>query len=105
MDKIEQSSSHDAKFVYLELHRRFSFPFMCIIIIFLGPPLALIAGKSGKLGGLTIGLSTFTAYYVLLVYGENLVGAGKIAHYFGAWSATIILCMVALWVFRRENAR
>ena len=105
MGKIEQSSSHDAKFVYLELHRRFSFPFMCIIIIFLGPPLALIAGKSGKLGGLTIGLSTFTAYYVLLVYGENLVGAGKIAHYFGAWSATIILCMVALWVFRRENAR
>ncbi|HMK49963.1 MAG TPA: LptF/LptG family permease [Thermodesulfovibrionales bacterium] len=105
VDKISQSSRHEAKFFYLELYRRFSFPFMCIIIIFLGPPLALIAGKSGKLGGLTIGLSTFTAYYILLVYGENLVRAGKIAHYLGAWGATLILSIAAIWIFRRENAR
>jgi lipopolysaccharide export system permease protein len=105
MEKIDRSSRHDAKFLYLELYRRFSFPFMCIIIIFLGPPLALMAGKSGKLGGLTIGLSTFTAYYVLLVYGENLVRAGKLAHYIGAWGATAILCIVGFWVFRRENSR
>ena len=79
---------------------------LCVSSLFFwGPPLALIAGKSGKLGGLTIGLSTFTIYYVLLVYGENLVGAGKIAHYIGAWGATFILCIVAFCVFRRENAR
>jgi lipopolysaccharide export system permease protein len=105
MGKIEQSSSHEAKFFYLELHRRFSLPFMCIIIIFLGPPLALIAGKSGRLGGLTIGLATFTAYYMLLVYGENLVRAGNFPHYLGAWAATLILCVFAFWVFRRENLR
>jgi lipopolysaccharide export system permease protein len=105
MGKIERLDSHEAKFIYLELHRRFSLPFMCIIIIFLGPPLALIAGKSGRLGGLTIGLATFTAYYMLLVYGENLVRAGNFPHYLGAWAATLILCVFAFWVFRRENLR
>ncbi len=105
MDRIEQSESRHAKFFYLELHRRFSLPFMCIIIIFLGPPLALIAGKAGRLGGLTIGLATFTAYYMLLLYGENLVRAGNLPHYIGAWAATVILCIVAFWAFRRENLR
>ena len=105
IDRIDKSESRHAKFFYLELHRRFSLPFMCIIIIFLGPPLALIAGKAGRLGGLTIGLATFTAYYILLLYGENLVRAGNLPHYIGAWAATVILCIVAFWAFRRENLR
>jgi lipopolysaccharide export system permease protein len=105
IDKIEKSEKRHAKFFYVELHRRFSLPFMCIIIIFLGPPLALIAGKAGRLGGLTIGLATFTSYYMFLLYGENLVRAGKLPHYIGAWAATVILCIVAFWAFRRENLR
>ena len=105
IERIDKSESRHAKFFYLELHRRFSLPFMCIIIIFLGPPLALIAGKAGRLGGLTIGLATFTAYYILLLYGENLVRAGNLPHYIGAWAATVILCIVAFWAFRRENLR
>ncbi len=48
----------------------------------------MMAGKTGRLGGLTIGLSVFTVYYMLLVYGENLVRAGKVSHYIGAWSPT-----------------
>src|SRR3989337_3814666 len=40
----------------LELHRRLSLPFLCLILIFLGPPLSLMAGKSGRLGGLSLGL-------------------------------------------------
>jgi hypothetical protein len=39
-----------------------------------------MAGKSGKLGGLALGLAVVTVYYVILIYGENLVRAGKIAH-------------------------
>jgi lipopolysaccharide export LptBFGC system permease protein LptF len=81
--KIETEKRNDPS-LYLELHRRFSLPFLCIVLIFFGPPLSMLAGKTGKLGGLTLGLSVFTAYYILLVYGENLVRAGK-RHYIGAW--------------------
>jgi lipopolysaccharide export system permease protein len=105
IDRINKSESRNAKFFYVEFHRRFSLPFMCIITIFLGPSLALIAGKGGRLGGLTIGLATFTLYYMLLLSGENLVRAGKLPHYIGSWAATLILCIVAFLVFRRENLR
>jgi len=102
---IGTADSRRVSALYLELYRRFSLPLMCIILIFFGPPLAMIAGKSGKLGGLTIGLAVFTTYYMLLIYSENLVRAEKIPHEIGAWSATVILGIGALLVFRREYRR
>ncbi len=105
IQKINKTDKHHASFLYLELHRRFSLPLLCIILILFGPPLAMMAGKSGRLGGLTLGLAVFTVYYMLLVYGENLVRSGKIPHYIGAWGSTVILGAVALLIFRRASLR
>jgi len=104
LQKAQRSDGHKLKSgLYLELYRRFSLPAVCIFLIFLGPPLSLIAGKSGKLGGLALGLFVFTAYYVLLIYGENLVMADKLPHYLGAWLATFLLGIFSLAMFRRAN--
>jgi lipopolysaccharide export system permease protein len=90
--------------LYLEFHRRLSLPVVCLILIFVGTPLSLIAGKSGKLGGLAIGLLVFTVYYMLLIYGENLVMADKVPHYIGAWSPCILLGIIAFILFKRESS-
>ena len=76
---------------FLELYRRLSLPSVCLILMLLGPPLSLFAGKSGRLGGLTLGLMIFAVFYVLLIYGENLARSGKIPDYIGAWMPTIML--------------
>jgi lipopolysaccharide export system permease protein len=91
--------------LYLELHRRISLPFVCLLLILFGPPLAMIAGKSGKLGGLALGLLVFTSYYMLLIYCENLVKAEKLPHYVGAWIPTVVLGIVAMILFRKEYTR
>ena len=104
IEEIKERPQQDSS-LQLELHRRLSLPLLCIILTFLGPPLSLVAGKSGRLGGLSVGLGVFTAYYILLMYGENLVRAAKIPHYVGAWTPTIILGMFSLWVFKRESAK
>jgi lipopolysaccharide export system permease protein len=90
--------------LYLEFHRRLSLPAVCLLLIFLGPPLSLIAGKSGRLGGLALGLLVFTLYYILLIYGENLAKAEKIPHYIGAWLPTVLLGIFALMMFRKGNS-
>jgi lipopolysaccharide export system permease protein len=105
LDKIGKVDSHQALSVYRELNRRLSLPFLCIVLIFFGPSLSLLAGRSGKLGGLTLGLAVFTIYYMLLIYGENLVRAGKIPHYVGAWVPTLVLVVFAAYMFRRESSR
>jgi lipopolysaccharide export system permease protein len=102
--EIKKGGSHVLT-LQLELYRRLSLPLLCIILIFLGPPLSLIAGKSGRLGGLALGLGTFTFYYTLLIYGENLARAGKIFPSIGAWTPTVILGIFALLVFRRESRK
>jgi lipopolysaccharide export system permease protein len=91
--------------LYLELNRRFSLPLLCIILILFGPPLALMAGKAGKLGGLALGLAVFTGYYMVLIYAENLVRAGKIPHYAGSWIPTVLFITLALIFFRRASSR
>lgn len=104
LDKSRAATSAKAKAgLYLELHRRFSLPALCLVIMFLGTPLSLIAGKSGKLGGLAIGLLVFTLYYILLIYGEKLVMAGKLPHYLGAWLATSLLGIFSGIMFRRRS--
>ncbi|PKL52464.1 MAG: hypothetical protein CVV37_01090 [Nitrospira bacterium HGW-Nitrospira-1] len=103
-DAVKSDSYKKRAALYLEFHRRLSLPAVCLILIFMGTPLALIAGKSGRLGGLAIGLLVFTVYYMLLIYGENLVMAGKVHHLIGAWTPCLLLGIVAFILFKREDS-
>jgi lipopolysaccharide export system permease protein len=91
--------------ILLEFHRRLSLPAVCLLLVFFGPPLALKAGKTGRLGGLTIGLSVFAVYHGALVYSENLVRSGRLPHYLGAWAPAVVLGAVAIWMFRKADSR
>jgi lipopolysaccharide export system permease protein len=105
INDIPRSDRYRAIVLYTELSRRITLPLLCIILVFLGPPLSMMAGKSGKLGGLTIGLLVFTVYYMILIYSENLVKAEKIPFYIGTWIPTFLICTCALVLFKKESAR
>lgn len=89
----------------LEFYRRLTLPFLCILLVFLGPPLSLLSGKSGRLGGLTIGLGVFMIFYMLLIYGENIARSGHIPHYAGALAPVAITGIASVWVFRKAGSR
>ncbi len=89
----------------LEFHRRLSLPSLCLLLMFLGPPLSLLSGKSGRLGGLTIGIGVFTVFYIMLVYGENIARTGKIPHYAGAWAPAVIIGIASLLAFKKAGVR
>lgn len=100
----EESSENKNKYL-LEFHRRLSMPALCLVLILLGPSLSLLYGKSGRLGGLTIGLIVFVIYYIVLIYGENLSIAGKMHHFIGSWIAFIILGAASIYIFINANKR
>jgi lipopolysaccharide export system permease protein len=102
----ESKIQPDRKIAFLiELQRRISMPALCLIIIFLGPSLALLAGKSGRLGGLTVGLVIFAAYYMVLIYGENLAKSGSLPYFIGAWLSFTVLAVISVVAFERVNKR
>jgi lipopolysaccharide export system permease protein len=89
----------------LEFHRRLSLPSLCLLLMFLGPPLSLLSGKSGRLGGLTIGLGIFVLFYTALVYSENVVRSGYLPHYVGAWLPVVLIGIASIWSFMEAGAR
>lgn len=89
----------------LEFHRRLSMPAICLILVMLGPSLSLMAGKSGRLGGLTVGLAVFAVYYTLLLYGESLSRSDKLPLFAGAWLAFAMLGMFSFFIFERVNRK
>ncbi len=104
--KLKNTDDQKARIeLYLELQRRFSLPAICLILVFLAPPLALMSGKSGKLLGLTLGLSVFTGYYVLQIYCESLAMRSVVPYYVGAWATPFLLSIIGIILYRRESLR
>ncbi len=89
----------------LDFHRRLSLPSLCLLLMFLGPPLSLLSGKAGRLGGLTLGIGVFTVFYIILVYGENMARTGRLPHYVGAWIPTLIIGISSFLAFRKAGSR
>lgn len=87
----------------LEFHRRLTLPSLCLILAFLGPPLSLLSGKSGRLGGLTIGITLFAVFYIIMVYGENLARSGMVHPVIGSWLPVILIGVISLIAYVREK--
>lgn len=105
LDAAKEKDPKDAISYLLEFHRRLSLPSLCLLLLLLGPPLSLLSGKAGRLGGLTLGIGVFTIFYVALIYGENMARTGSVPHYVGAWAPVVIIGIASVFAFRKAEAR
>ncbi len=63
----------------MEFYRRFTYPLLSIVIGLIGPRLSLLAGRTGRFGGLSTGVLFLVSYYIVSVYFEGLVEAERLA--------------------------
>lgn len=63
----------------MEFYRRFTYPLFSIVIALIGPGLSLLAGRTGRAGGLAVGVLFLLAFYMFSLYLEGLVEAEKIS--------------------------
>jgi lipopolysaccharide export system permease protein len=83
----------------IELHKRFSLPFVCLIFGILGPALSSKIGKIGRLGGFSLSLSILILYYMLLIMGEGLAKSGEISPFLSAWIPNIFFSAIAFMFY------
>jgi lipopolysaccharide export system permease protein len=83
----------------IELHKRFSLPFVCLIFGILGPALSNKIGKIGRLGGFSLSLSILILYYMLLIMGEGLAKSGEISPFLSAWIPNIFFSAIAFMFY------
>jgi lipopolysaccharide export system permease protein len=85
----------------VEIHKKFSIPFACIIFVLVGSPLAIRMGRSGM--NMAIGLSIlfFLVYYVCLIGGEKLADRGLVKPFISMWLPNIIFFVLASILLRK----
>jgi LPS export ABC transporter permease LptG len=85
----------------IEIHKKFSLPFACIVFALLGLPLGVMTGRVGRTGGFSLGVVIILLYYVLLTAGEKLAMDGRLSAFLGMWGPDIVMAAAgALLLFR-----
>jgi lipopolysaccharide export system permease protein len=96
----------DAREYLVEIHKKFSIPFACIVFVFIGAPLGIMS-RRGTFGvGASLSLGFFFFYWACLKGGENLADRGFFDPWVGMWIANIILGIIGLYLTvrtAREN--
>ena len=86
----------------IEIHKKFSIPFACLVFAFVALPLGASTRKGGRTSGFTISLGIILVYYVLITAGEKMSMDGKISPLFGMWGPNILLALVGIYLFRKS---
>jgi lipopolysaccharide export system permease protein len=82
----------------VEIHKKFSIPFACIVFVFIGAPLGIMS-RRGTFGmGASLSLGFFIFYWACLKGGENLADRGFFDPWVGMWIANIILGIIGLYL-------
>lgn len=83
----------------VELHRKFSIPFACLVFAAVGVPLGLQSSRSARSRGFSVSLGLLLAYYVLLTLGERTGERGVLPPALALWLPNIVFAAVGAYLF------
>jgi lipopolysaccharide export system permease protein len=82
----------------VEIHKKFSISFSCIIFVLLGAPLAIRSGKKGMTMAIGFSILFFLIYYVFLISGEKLADRRIVVPWLAMWMPNIIFTAAAAFL-------
>lgn len=81
----------------IELQKKFTLSFACIIFFFIGAPLGAIIRKGGLGTPLVISVLLFIFYYIIDNTGYKMARDGKIAVWAGMWLSSAVLLPMGIF--------
>jgi lipopolysaccharide export system permease protein len=85
----------------VEIHKKFSIPFACIVFVLIGAPLGIRARK-GSLGvGITFSIGFFLLYWACLIGGEELADRQLAAPSLAMWFPNILVGAFGIYLTYR----
>ena len=88
----------------IELHRKFTLSFACLIFFFIGAPLGAIIKKGGMGLPVIISVLLFIVYYIIDNIGFKMARDGEMSVFEGIWlSSGILLPMGVFFTYKAVN--
>lgn len=81
----------------VELSKKFSIPFTCLLFGLLGAPLGIHSSRSGKSGSFGMCVLVILLYYIGLIFMQNMGRVGKIEPYTSVWIPNIIMMGITIY--------
>ena len=88
---------------WVEIHKKFSIPFACIVFGIVGLPLGITNRRGGKSSGFSLSIAIVLFYWVAINNGEALAGSGKISPFVGMWAANIVMLVAGIYLMIRAS--
>lgn len=100
LDKLPKDSIR-YYLVQMEVYKKFSVPFACLIMALIGLPLGMHS-RGGRSWGVAIALVVFLSYYLMLSAAWSFGETGDYPPALGMWLPNLLLGLLAVELFRRE---
>jgi len=99
---IENYTSTNNKYL-VELHKKFSIPFACIVFVLIGMTLGISSRKKGLGMSISLSLIFFVIYWAFLIAGEEFADRGLIVPWLSMWLPNIVLGSLSIFFVHRLN--
>ncbi len=81
----------------VEIYKKYSIPFACILFVLIGVPIGILAKKGGFSISILLSFGFFLIYYLMLIGGEELADRNKVPALICMWSPNAIFLLFALY--------
>ena len=81
----------------VEVYKKYSIPFACILFVLIGVPIGILAKKGGFSISILLSFGFFLIYYLMLIGGEELADRNKVPALICMWSPNAIFLLFALY--------
>jgi len=100
-DQVDNLGNNISKYG-VEIHKKFSIPFACIVFVFLGVPLGLSSRHASKGISIPLSLVFILVYYFFLIGGEQLADRGRVPAWAAMWFPNILLGALGVYLTWRS---
>jgi len=84
--------------LWVEIHKKYSIPFACIVFVFIGAPLGIMARQGGLAIGGGMSLVFFLIYWTFLIGGEQLADRMIIRPATAMWSPNVLVGTLGIYL-------
>lgn len=88
----------------VELHRKFTLSFACLVLFFIGAPLGAIIRKGGLGMPVVVSVVFFILFHVLSIVGEKFAKEGVLPAWQGMWMASAVLLPLGVFLTWKATA-
>ncbi len=89
----------------LEWHKRVALPFACLVLGLAAAPFGVLFPQGRRMGGITLGIALFLAYYILLSAGNALGEQHILPPAVGVWFPNALTGSLALFLWMKAHRR